>query len=160
MLNIISYWSLLQYAAGVVSGAVLPRYSDNQRRLISSSAGHSAQSTERWAAYVRDLYQRHIVAAVFQSTHLMADIFRKALPEEAFKRFRATIMVTAEGLRVSPRFPLLRHGRYLTPRRCECSPPSGATVVPRGRPRDTKRNKAQEHWPYVPGNECIVSLWR
>ena len=42
---------------------------------------------------VRDLYQRHIVAVGFKPTHLMpADIFTKALPEDAFKRFRATIM--------------------------------------------------------------------
>ena len=71
-------------------------YSDNQAAIdIVKAHGLTARSKhfERWAAYVRDLYQRHIVAVGFKPTHLMpADIFTKALPEEAFKRFRATIM--------------------------------------------------------------------
>ena len=73
-----------------------PAHSDNQAAIdIVKAHGLTARSKhfERWAAYVRDLYQRHIVAVGFKPTHLMpADIFTKALPEDAFKRFRATIM--------------------------------------------------------------------
>ena len=48
---------------------------------------------ERWAAYVRDLYQRHIIAVSFKPTTAMpADIFTKALPEDLFKLFRDVLL--------------------------------------------------------------------
>ena len=48
---------------------------------------------ERWAVYVRDLYQRHIIAVSFKPTTAMpADIFTKALPEDLFKLFRDILL--------------------------------------------------------------------
>ena len=48
---------------------------------------------ERWAAYVRDLYQRHIISVTHISTDDMtADIFTKALPFDVFVKHRATLL--------------------------------------------------------------------
>ena len=44
-------------------------------------------------AYVRDLYQRHIIAVSFKPTDQMpADAFTKALPEDPFKRYRSWLL--------------------------------------------------------------------
>ena len=71
-------------------------YSDNQAAIdIIKAHGLTARTKhfERWAAYVRDLYQRHIIAVSFKPTTAMpADIFTKALPEEAFKLFRSFLL--------------------------------------------------------------------
>ena len=53
------------------------------------SASGRSKHFERWIAYVRDLYQRHIIELFYLSTDKMpADIFTKALPRESFVRFR------------------------------------------------------------------------
>ena len=48
---------------------------------------------ERWAAYVRDLFQRHIIGVEYVNTDDMpADIFTKPLPFDAFTKHRATLL--------------------------------------------------------------------
>ena len=62
-------------------------------RDISAGSGPPTDVVERWAAYVRDLYQRHIIAVSFKPTTAMpADIFTKALPEDLFKLFRDVLL--------------------------------------------------------------------
>ena len=68
-------------------------FTDNQAAIdIIKAHGLTARTKhfERWASYIRDLYQRHIVSVDFKPTDMMpADIFTKALPEEPFKLFRS-----------------------------------------------------------------------
>ena len=48
---------------------------------------------ERWIAYIRDLYQRHVIEIFHLATDKMpADIFTKALPRESYVRFRDTLL--------------------------------------------------------------------
>ena len=71
-------------------------FTDNQAAIdIIKAHGLTARSKhfERWAAYIRDLYQRHIVSVDFKPTEYMpADICTKALPEDLFKRFRSFLL--------------------------------------------------------------------
>ena len=86
---------LCELRPGKIDGCV-QCYSDNQAAIdIIKAHGLTARTKhfERWAAYVRDLYQRHIIAVSFKPTTAMpADIFTKALPEEAFKLFRSFLL--------------------------------------------------------------------
>ena len=51
---------------------------------------------ERWSAYVRNLYQRGILGLTHITTDVMtADIFTKALPHDAFRRHRSTLLNSA-----------------------------------------------------------------
>ena len=48
---------------------------------------------ERWAAYVRDLFQRHIIGVEYVNTDDMpADTFTKPLPFDAFTKHCATLL--------------------------------------------------------------------
>ena len=71
-------------------------FTDNQAAIdIIKAHGLTARTKhfERWASYIRDLYQRHIVSVDFKPTDMMpADIFTKALPEEPFKLFRSIVL--------------------------------------------------------------------
>ena len=71
-------------------------YSDNTACIdIVKAHGLTAKSKhfERWAAYVRDLYQRHIIGVEYVSTDKMpADNFTKALPFDAFAQHRAVLL--------------------------------------------------------------------
>ena len=71
-------------------------YSDNTACIdIVKAHGLTAKSKhfERWAAYVRDLYQRHIIGVEYVSSDKMpADIFTKALPFDAFAQHRAVLL--------------------------------------------------------------------
>ena len=75
-------------------------YTDNQAAIdIIKAHGLTARTKhfERWASYIRDLYQRHIISVSYKPTDMMpADVFTKALPEEPFKLFRSMVL----GLRV------------------------------------------------------------
>ena len=62
---------------------------------IIKAHGLTARSKhfERWAAYVRDIYQRGILAIKHVTTdRMVADIFTKALPLDAYKRFRDALL--------------------------------------------------------------------
>ena len=76
--------------------AVIDGYCDNTAAIgIIKAHGLTARSKhfERWAAYVRDLYQRAILKLTHCRTEIMiADIFTKALPIDAFRRFRAALL--------------------------------------------------------------------
>ena len=71
-------------------------YSDNTAAIdIVKAQGLTAKSKhfERWAAYVRDLFQRHIIGVEYVNTDDMpADIFTKPLPFDAFAKHRATLL--------------------------------------------------------------------
>ena len=62
---------------------------------IIKAHGLTARSKhfERWAAYVRDDYQRGILTLKHCTTdRMITDIFTKALPHDAFKRFRDALL--------------------------------------------------------------------
>ena len=71
-------------------------YSDNTAAIdIVKAQGLTAKSKhfERWAAYVRDLFQRHIIGVEYVNTDDMpADIFTKPLPFDTFVKHRATLL--------------------------------------------------------------------
>ena len=62
---------------------------------IVKAQGLTARSKhfERWAAYVRDLYQRGVMTVQHvPTTRMVADIFTKALGYELFRRFRSSLL--------------------------------------------------------------------
>ena len=66
-----------------------------RRWVLAKAQGLTAKSKhfERWAAYVRDLFQRHIIGVEYVNTDDMpADIFTKPLPFDAFAKHRATLL--------------------------------------------------------------------
>ena len=74
----------------------IPAYVDNSATVdIVKAYGVTARTKhfERWVAYVRDLYQRHVIKVVWIKTDDMtADVFTKALGFDKFTKFRATLL--------------------------------------------------------------------